>query len=525
MLIKDNTITTIYTNIYSLNHKKIGIPIFQRFYDWKDKEIIQFKEDLLAILKNREVQLYFLDFIYYEEEGKIKLADGQQRIVTLNILIKVIQDLSKEVAVKIDDINLFDITYDIMANDEKYQMNFKKYVTSPFKKVYINLYQFMKDNKEKLNDFVNIIKKNIFIFLKKCENADDAFKIFQQINTGGKPLSKDEVIKTALDQYSLIYQIEINTSKMKDIRQTLISYYKFTLSAFDKNFDNMEIITFLREYVTKDKQTFKQYVNTINQLNAVNNCPLKYVIGYINRSTLLDVLNILAMKGINVNNNSLYLEKVVIPLCMMSIVLTFNGGSPTTFKYLLNEVVDRIKSNESPNLINYKLIDKINSDSITWQISISDFENKLGDVTISQNIKKALLIIDVICKNVSGTINVDSINLEHIYPQTPCYTWAENGWPSHKDDQNKIINNIGNYLLLSDSVNKSIQNQYITQKVVRYNAIIKKDNILKTPMNTVDFIRFEKEQKNYIFCRQKEIAKYIQENLPLGKVLIKENKN
>lgn len=521
MLIKDNTITSEYVNVYSLNDKKIGIPIFQRFYDWKDKEIVQFKEDLLKVIDDQSVQLYFLDFIYYEEDRKIKFADGQQRIVTLNNLIKAIKDISKELSIEIEEIQLFDISYDVFANNEKYKTHFQNYATAPFKKVYLNLHQFIKENVSRLNDFVKVIKNNIFVFLKKCSNADDAFNIFQQINTGGKPLSKDEVIKTALDQYSVAYEIHFDTSKIKDVRQSLISYYKLISQNYDKNFDNMEIITFLREHVTKDKPTFKNFVGTISLLNALGNSPIRYVINYINRNTLMDVLNILAMKQIDINTSHAHLQKIVIPLCMMSVVLTLNGGSPTTFRYLLNEIVDDIKNNVSPNDINFKLISKINSEPITWQISLTDFTNKLGDITTTRNMKKALLIMDVICRNISGTINVNTINLEHIYPQNPDYEWAGNGWPSHREQQKELIDNIGNYLLLCDSVNKSIQNQYITKKVVKYNSIIARDIILQTPMNTVDFERFENEQSDYIYERQKNIAKSIQENLPLGRVLIK----
>lgn len=521
MLIKDNTITSEYVNVYSLNDKKIGIPIFQRFYDWKDKEIVQFKEDLLKVIDDQSVQLYFLDFIYYEEDGKIKFADGQQRIVTLNNLIKAIKDISKELSIEIEEIELFDISYDVFANNEKYKTHFQNYAAAPFKKVYLNLHQFIKENVSRLNDFVKVIKNNIFVFQKKCSNADDAFNIFQQINTGGKPLSKDEVIKTALDQYSVAYDIHFDTSKIKDVRQSLISYYKLISQNYDKNFDNMEIITFLHEYVTKDKPTFRNFVDTISLLNTLCNCPIRYVINYINRNTLMDVLNILAMKQIDINTSHSHLQKIVIPLCMMSVVLTLNGGSPTTFRYLLNEIVDDIKNNVSPDDINFKLISKINSEPITWQISLTDFTNKLGDITTTRNMKKALLIMDVICRNISGTINVNTINLEHIYPQNPDHEWAGNGWPSHREQQKKLIDNIGNYLLLCESVNKGIQNQYITNKVVKYNSIIARDIILQTPMNTVDFEKFENEQSDYIYERQKIIAKSIQENLPLGRVLIK----
>ena len=126
------------------------------------------------------------------------------------------------------------------------------------------------------------------------------------------------------------------------------------------------------------------------------------------------------------------------------------------------------------------------------------------------------------CRNVSGTLNVNTINLEHIYPQNPNYEWAKNGWPSHRDNQKKLIDNIGNYLLLSEIVNKSIQNQYITDKKVKYEYIISKDNILQTPMNTVDFNKFESNREKYIYERQNNMVELIKKNLPLGKVLIKD---
>ncbi len=521
MIITNNAIESSYIRVYDLQSKKIGIPIFQRFYAWKEKEIVQFKEDLLRIIDEPNSQLYFLDFIYYEEDGFIKLADGQQRIVTLNNLIKAIKQVVSEEGLTVEQIDLFDITYDVFANQQKYITHFTNYETAPFKKVYLNLLDFVRTNRNRIDDFIKIIKNNIFVYIKRCSDADDAFNIFQQINTGGKPLTKDEVIKTALDQYSLAYGIRFDTSKIKEVRQSIISFYKLKLDNFDKNFDNMEIITFLKNYITKDQNTFQDFVDTIALLNVIENSPIKYVINYINRNTLLDILNILAMKHININLNHGFLLKVMVPLCMMSITLTLNGGSPTTFRYLLNQVVDDIKNNKTPAEISNDLINTINSDPLTWQIKIDDFANKLGDITTSRGIKKALLILDVVCSNVSGTVNVSTINLEHIYPQNPDAEWAANGWPSHRELQKELIDNIGNYLLLCETVNKSIQNQYITHKIVKYNEIIARDMLLQTPINTVDFSRFENEQSNYIQERQNSIARSIQSNLPFGRVLIK----
>ena len=86
----------------------------------------------------------------------------------------------------------------------------------------------------------------------------------------------------------------------------------------------------------------------------------------------------------------------------------------------------------------------------------------------------------------------------------------------------KLCNNIGNLILLCESVNKKIQNEYITDKVDEYKKIISKDIILQTKMNTVDFKKFEEKRDKYIFDRAKLIANSIMTDLPFGKVLIKE---
>ncbi len=520
MLIEKNTIEENYINIYSLHEKKIGIPIFQRFYDWKIANIEQLKADILESTDNEISDLYLLDFIIYEEDGIIKLADGQQRIVTLNNLIKAIKDVAKDQQIQIENIETFDIVYDIQEYNKQYVTHFENYPRSPFKIVYLNLKEYVEENIDKINKIISVIKNNIYIYTKKCKSADDAFLIFQQINTGGKPLTKDEIIKTAIEQYSKIYKVEVSDISLKAIKQTITSYYKFQMDNPDGNFDNMKIISFLKSYITKDKNSFQSFINTIKQLKKLENHPIKFIIEYINRATLLDLLNILTLKNIDVITDNKYTLELLLPLCLMSIILTLNNGSPTTFRYLLNEVIRKIKANEQLSNIKTFLIDEIYDSTKPWRRSLAAFEEDLGKVDVSSGIKKALLIMDIIIHNTSGIINVKKVNLEHIYPQKPKNEWAINGWPPHSDEQKRIINNIGNLFLLCENINKKIQNSYISEKIIQYKRIIDKDKILQTTMNTIDFDEFEEKKEEYIIKRQKEIAKLIQKDFPLGTVLI-----
>jgi uncharacterized protein with ParB-like and HNH nuclease domain len=310
MILEKDSVKIEYVNLYLLQPKKIGIPIFQRFYDWKKDQTIQLLQDITALSDNPSKDLYFLDFIFYLESDKIMIADGQQRLVTLNILFKAINDYISEKALTIPKLDLFDIEYDVADNQTKYFCNFNNYICAPFKTIYIFFKEWIDTHSGILSVIVELLKSNIRVYMKECDNADDAFVIFQQINTGGKPLSKEEIIQTAIQQYSKAYSIPISF-KVKDIKLALTSYHKYITGDTSKNFDNIGIITFLKNEVTKDKDSFKKFVKTLDTLSKLENNPISSVFYWINRSSLHDVLNVLAMKGIDTIKNRDYLEKII----------------------------------------------------------------------------------------------------------------------------------------------------------------------------------------------------------------------
>ena len=142
MLIESKSIRTEYIKVYKLADKKIAIPIFQRFYSWNEKHIAPLIADLTECLYDRK-DIFLLDFICYEEDDVIKLADGQQRLVTLNLLIKVINEHTDS---RLYTVEPFDIFYDNVENNKKYQQAINNYMCAPFKKVYIRLTDFVKEH-------------------------------------------------------------------------------------------------------------------------------------------------------------------------------------------------------------------------------------------------------------------------------------------------------------------------------------------------------------------------------------------
>ena len=517
MLIERKSIRTEYIKVYKLADKKIAIPIFQRFYSWNEKHIAPLIADLTECLYDRK-DIFLLDFICYEEDDVIKLADGQQRLVTLNLLIKVINEHTDS---RLYTVEPFDIFYDNVENNKKYQQAINNYMCAPFKKVYIRLTDFVKEHEEDIPKIIEAIQNRIYIYMVKTSSPDDAYAVFTQINTGGKPLSKDDVIHTALEQYSKIYNIRIN-AKAKNLRQTIYSFYKFKRENERGNFDTMAIMSFLKEYVIKDKSTFEEFSNAVSLTEKITSYAIYHIADYMSRKSLLDILNIMALSGIDIGKSRGYLTEVMLPLCLLSCVLSIKKGNPGgVIRSLFETVTNMIKAKEKPDKICENIAVFVDKEPELCKISLNEFTEALGKKEMPQKLKKALLLIDVIMRTVSGEPNVEKINLEHIYPLRPIPRWAtEGGWPTNDDEKTSLADNIGNYLLLNEAINKSIKNKYITEKKIEYERIIPQDIMLQTRMNTVDFDKFEREKEKYIKERQCKIAESIQREYRLGNKII-----
>jgi len=523
MLVNQGKLTQEYVTVYSLQNRKIGVPIFQRFYDWKEKQTDALLEDILATVHEPQKQIYLLDFIYFEEDGRLKLADGQQRVVTLNLLIKTVNDYIREKGLPIEPVGQFDIIYDIPQYNQKYQNCISNYPVAPFKKNYLYFYGWISEHENQLEHIIKAIKGNIYVFLKKTESIDDAFTIFQQINTGGKPLSKEEVIKSTINQFAEIYRIPID-APVKELKKMILSYYKYLYSSNASDFDTISVMSFLRKDVVISREKFQKFAETLHVIRDLTSNPMTAVINYINRPQLFDILNIMGMEGIDVFVRRNYLNYVMFPLCLLSIAMTFKKANPGgIIKTLYSGVIDRLKNHESEVNIGAYISQFVNDNPEICKIDYVEFEKCLGSPDTRQSIKKAILITDVIMKNSSSTVNVAAINLEHIYPQKPDSQWATENWPTSLEEQKELSENIGNYILLNEEVNKRIKNRYIDYKVLEYRRIIPLDLSLNTAMNSVDFERFKNERKDYIEERQREITKLVYEGFKLAQVIIKKN--
>ncbi len=439
MIILNNSVSLRYDNVYNYVSKNIQFPIFQRGYAWKKDEAVKFLEDIMTLaylnISERKMrQLYLLDFIWYDDNNVMNIADGQQRLVTLNILIACINEYLAVNKPCINQLQYFSLSYEDDDTQEKYNkfFNNKKRATAPFASMYKFMTIWIKEHNAYIDDIIDVIKNNIYIYLKEASNVDDAFAVFTQINSGGKPLTKDDVIKTTIKQYSHKYCLPVDNFDFKDIKNLINSYYKL-YSSNTGNVTNLAIMQFMNQNIVNSQQSFKQFHGFMNSVKDINKHAIYHVVNYIGKSQLINVIYALCIKGIDITQKREYLEKILLPLCLMSIIWKMKKTNPGgVVASLFTNIIKAIQDDKAVDDIRAIIITFVQDNASICKISINEFASCL-DCNFSRDAKKALLIMDVIQRNTSGYLNVSSINLEHIYPQNPCDDWVLNGWPGTED--------------------------------------------------------------------------------------------
>ncbi len=90
MKVKDNTLHALL----SLNGTEFVIPVYQRNYAWKTEQCEQLLADILSItLTDKQHFLGTITYIVHSGDNSIEftIIDGQQRITTLMLLLKALQ--------------------------------------------------------------------------------------------------------------------------------------------------------------------------------------------------------------------------------------------------------------------------------------------------------------------------------------------------------------------------------------------------------------------------------------------------
>lgn len=263
--------------------KTFNIPVYQRNYDWKEKQCQKLFEDIENIIKfDYKIEHFLGTVVVVSSELKMNfyeniIIDGQQRITSIMLLLKALhekmvnedvkEDIWEEYLINKKESEDLKIRLKPVESDERY---YKKLIEENDVSLISNI---CKNYKlfEKLIEESNYSAEEIYralgkielvrIKLEKGKKSENPQMIFESLNSTGLSLTQGDLIRNYL-----LMNHEYEKQKM---------LYKNFWLEIEKRITNEKISDFVRDYLTmkngsisnKDKvyDDFKKYIKQNNE--------------------------------------------------------------------------------------------------------------------------------------------------------------------------------------------------------------------------------------------------------------------
>lgn len=210
------------------------IPRFQRPYSWEQDQVNQFWSDILDNIS----ESYFIGsmVVYKVGRSSVAVVDGQQRLTTITILLCAIRegfkvigkdDLASGLQAYIEQTNRENRTEYVLQTETSfpylqeevlkngpaeapYEMGreeesiekaftiFKAHITDYLAEFLVNKEQTKEDNEKDASDWLAKLRDTVFdlnVILVTLDNEDDAYLIFETLNTRGKDLALSDLLR------------------------------------------------------------------------------------------------------------------------------------------------------------------------------------------------------------------------------------------------------------------------------------------------------------------------------------------
>lgn len=485
------------------------IPPFQRNYTWSKEQCEELFDDIISSIKKQKSH-YIGNIVYFVGKDSSAsflqyiLVDGQQRITSILLLLSAIRNHLPE-----NDFDKMAIDKKYLTNEfgtEKFKVKLKQTESDEviFDKILLgsplteeehnsNLFKNFEYFNNRLNDladdgvdikqFYNAVGDLDIVDLDlKIENDLEAVqKIFEKINSTGKPLSPADLIRNYL---LIATTIERQQQLYDNYWVKLESLYndKNNISDFAKHYlitkrgdwveENKMYTTFRsyfsntgeeKEQILSEMLRLSKYYNWFKNANT-DNSSLNVMIKELNilkSDDMYSLLLILFDKLYNINNDELMkIMDMLVDFMIRYRIVGLSNGSADLRSTLFN-ILTKITSGE---------IDP-NYDSIKYELSNSpspngrfpnDEEFKLAlQSKVNISYAKALLYKMEYKETRNIFVDISKITIEHVLPQSLSKEWIEylDGEEEAAKIHNTYLNCIGNLAMLSGSYNSSNSNK------------------------------------------------------------------
>lgn len=494
------------TKLFSESDTVFSIPVYQRDYNWQEKQCQRLFKDILQTGKNEKVSSYFLgsivlyihDGIYGVGEKEFHVIDGQQRMTTLTLLFLAIY---------------FKLKGTILAKDADKIYN--QYVVNPYSEKEIklkllppeeNLYILNKISHNKFNELEafqdrNMLKNYLF-FEKELENLsfddmkhlsngiekliyidialekgkDDPQKIFESLNSTGLDLSQGDLIRN----YILM---DLERGEQNRIYKEIWIPIENNCKVSDGSEITSYVSDFIRDYLTlktekisskpKVFETFKAYYEKENDEKLEDMKKYSEAYSYIIKPIL--------EKDKDIQRELDYLkslDKTVINTFLIGVLKDYKDNilekdELLNILILLQSYLWRRYITEKPtnalNKIFQGMYGKISRSGNYYEnlvdvLMAEDFptDEELESALKLKNVYKDKEKLNYVFKKLENynhneliDFENEKITIEHIFPQKPNKAWKENYSDNELEQMISFKDTISNLTLTGSNSNLS----------------------------------------------------------------------
>ena len=537
--------TNVLKFIEGLN-KVFIIPPFQRNYSWTSKQCQVLFNDIIKTIQKGKNH-YIGNIVYYDGKGSNStyseniLIDGQQRIMTILILICALRDMMDK-SDESSTISLINKQYlkNEDADEEQFRVRLKQtaYDNDVYKSIVEENIMTETDNNLLANyfEFKDLIKnsqysvKEIFNALFRLEmvwvkleidesNLEDIQLIFEKINSTGEPLTSADLLRN--------YLLISNNSKEQErlysncwvrIERIVTEEY---ITDFVEDYLKMKVCNDFNKDEVYDE--FKEYVenNKLNREEVLKDM-LKYSESYsylVNREVSSKKVARCISKITNLKPNEIK--------CLLLYLMDYYDCNGEELYRILNvimcylvrfRIVGLSRGSGDLRSMVFGILSKIifneiepSFDAIYYELSNSSSET--SHYPTDEEFKKALMtskkanrtygkiVLFSIEENetLDTPVALNDTTIEHLMPQKLSPWWIKNFGGEQKSEMiyEKYIDCIGNLALLSGPYNSKNSNKSWSTKI----EIMKGGGTFKTTREAFnndnwDELRIEERNKN-----------------------------
>lgn len=252
--------TLTLSQLFSSSNEQFVIPAYQRRYSWHEKQLAELFDDI-NYLKSNDTHLLgsvvCLTYTHTAGINPLELVDGQQRITTLSIFLKVLQnryeelgndEVSKEISnylvckgidrkekTKILLGDLDNTDYSLVLD----QSNLEQVKNQNLAIAYSKLKGWVDAlTVDVLNELYFKFINNVLLIRLDVGEAKDAYRLFETINNRGLKLDSTDIIKNFLLGHA------------SSINEDVLSVVRENWKSLIVNLDRIDTDKFFRQYMS-----------------------------------------------------------------------------------------------------------------------------------------------------------------------------------------------------------------------------------------------------------------------------------